>query len=267
MAVDIAGRHTHGGAERGRDAIRLRDRSLEFRRARRHSQLVRVLKVLLPLASIGVISLYLLPAFLTVRIDDGAGQASVESISLEAGALKMVNPRVTGVHDKQGEYDLRADSATQEASNPELLYLDKIEGRMTSPEGAVTTITAPGGRYDSKAEVMTFDRGIEILRSPGLRAKFQSATMHIREQRVVSETPVEVQLHDSSIRADRLTLFTAEGRAVFEGRVKAHLERVAQGRGSSPSGERAPAANGTIELPNESEQERPAGPDAPQTRE
>ncbi len=241
--------HNHGD----RQAIRLRDRAAEFRRAKRHSTLVRVLKVALPLASAGIVSLYVLPAALTVSIDGGKGQASVESVSLEAGALKMVNPRVTGVHDKQGEYDVRAKSATQEASNPDILYLDTIDGRMTGPGGQETILTAPGAIYNNKIEEMTFDRGLRIVRAPGMSATFATATVHIPEQRVVSNTPVQVELHESTIRSDRLTLFTAEAKAIFEGRVKVRLAR-RSGDAASVSQSVDPARAANVGIQSRSEQ-------------
>ena len=56
---------------RGKDAGRAR----EFRIAKRHSVLVRVLKVLLPTIAAGIVSLYLLPSFFKVSIDKGRGTA------------------------------------------------------------------------------------------------------------------------------------------------------------------------------------------------
>lgn len=245
IAVTLPNRGVRNAAgHRGGAAIRLRDRSLEFRRAKRHSQVVGVMKVMLPLVAAGVLSLYFMPALLTVSIDGGKGQASVEAISLESGALKMTNPRVAGVHDKQGEYDVRAVSATQEAANPDVLVLDTITGLMTNPGGQVTTLKAPGGVYNSRTEEMTFNSGLEITRTPAMSVKLETAKVYIKEQRVVSETPVEVRLHDSTINSDRLTLFTVDARAVFEGRVKVHLKRQPpEEGGASPKVERDAAAN------------------------
>lgn len=253
MAVQAAGRHGRGAPRASSGAIRLRDRSAEFRRAKRHSQVVRLLKVLFPLTCVGIISLYAVPALLTVSIDNGNGQASVETISLEAGALKMVNPRVKGVHDKQGEYDVQAASATQQASNPDILHLETINGVMTSSDGQVTTLTAPGAIFNSKIEEMKFERGLDIVRGPGMSAKFQTATVYIPEQRVVSNTPVIVKLHDSTISAQKLTLYTAEARAIFEGAVKVHLQRQPQGKVSNSRRiDPAPAANMEIQSPADS---------------
>jgi lipopolysaccharide export system protein LptC len=224
-------------------SIRLRDRSAEFRRAKRHSRLVAALKILLPLSAAGILSLYVLPSLLRVSVDGGRGTATVEAVSLEAGALKMVNPRVTGVHDKQGEYDLRASSATQQAANPDVLFLDAINGKMTNATGEITTIIAPAAEYNNRAEEMIFTDGVTLTRTPAMSAVFETAKVYIKEQRIVSETPVEVRLHDSTIRADRLTLYTADARAIFEGRVRVHLARQSPADGGSQSFDRESQAN------------------------
>jgi lipopolysaccharide export system protein LptC len=235
-------------------AFRRRDRSAEFRRARRHSTVVRLLKVMLPLASLGILSLYLLPAFLTMRIDGGKGQASVEAITLEQGALKMVNPRVKGVNDKQGAYDVHADSATQEASNPDILHLDKVDGTLTNKQGQVTVLTAPGSVYNSKIEEMTFDRGLLISRkATGMEAKFKTAIVYVKEQKAISNDPVEVRMDDSTIFSDRLTLYTGDAKAIFEGNVRAHLQRRTPAKAAPSAGaDPAHAANPAIDSARES---------------
>src|SRR5262245_43977552 len=92
-----------------------RDRAREFRRARRHSVVVRALKIVLPLGAAGIVSMYVVPTLIPKEVDYGNGTASIKGISLDEGALKMLEPRVKGVNDKQERYEFVADTATQQA--------------------------------------------------------------------------------------------------------------------------------------------------------
>ncbi len=222
---------------RGRDPARAR----EFRIAKRHSVLVQVLKVLLPLIAAGIFSLYLLPSLFRVSIDKGRGTASVRTVTLQAGSLKMLDPHVKGVNERNEPYDFLANSATQASKNAEEMYLENVRGHMTGQDGKITTLTAPNGVHNSKADQMTFNNGVVVQREADMTATFQTATAFIKQQTVISKTPVVVRLHESTIHADSMTMHWGDQRAIFEGNVKTHLERQPQ--------EAAPQKSETYPLP------------------
>jgi lipopolysaccharide export system protein LptC len=233
MAIAAMGNHS----ERKQGLV-LDDRSLEFRRARRHSVLVRILKAVLPLMAAGILSLYVIPSFLSHSIDEGRGRASVKAITIEAGALKMLQPRVKGVNERQEAYDIVADSATQAARNADVMYLEKIRGKLTGQDGKITTLTAPDGIHNNKTEEMRFEHGAVVNREPGMVATFKTGTAYMKQQLLISKTPVTVRLHESTIEADGMTLYWGEQRAVFEGNVRTHVERQPV-QGASSSGREA----------------------------
>ena len=202
-------------------------REREFRRARRHSFMVGALKLILPLIAAAVLSLYALPSFLKKSIDHGRGTASVRGITVEAGSLKMIEPHVKGVNEKGDAYDYVANSATQAAKNADVMYLEVVRGKMTGLDGKVSTLTAPNGIHDNKAEEMTFNNGAVLTRDGGMSATFQTVTAYMKSQTAISKTPVVVRLHESTIYADSMTMYWAESRAIFEGHVRTHLEREA----------------------------------------
>ena len=224
------------------------DRAREFSRAKRHSVRVRVLKVLLPALAVGVLSLYALPSLFRVSIDKGRGTASVRAIALEAGSLKMLEPRVQGVNERNEAYEFVADSATQPAKNAETMYLDRVRGRVLGADGKITTLTAPDAVHNTKADEMTFNNGVVVKQEPDMTATFQTATAFMKQQLVVSKTPVIVRLHESTIHSEAMTLYWGDQRIVFEGNVRTHLERQPAGpdagkplEAERPAGEWRPA--------------------------
>ena len=173
----------------------------------------------------GILSLYLLPSLFKVSIDKGRGIASARTVTLEAGSLKMLDPRVKGINERNEPYEFLADSATQASKGADEMYLEHVRGRMTGQDGKITTLSAPNGIHNNKTDQMTFNNGAVVKREPDLTATFQTATAFIKQQTVISKTPVIVRLHESTIHAESMTMFSGEQRAIFEGNVRTHLER------------------------------------------
>ncbi|WP_088344064.1 MULTISPECIES: LPS export ABC transporter periplasmic protein LptC [Rhodomicrobium] len=202
------------------------DRTRALRSAKRHSARVRTLRWLLPVLCVCVAALYFLPMQYSVEI--AGGEASVKDVVLSDGGLKMVNPRIKGVHEKYGVYDIRAEDATQQIKNPELMTLNVINAEIVSPSGQRTVLTAPSGLYQQKLEELTFDNGVLIGGDAGIAGKLKTATAYMQSNKLVSTDPVDLAFHSSTIKAQSMTYYSSEGRAIFEGNVKVHLERQPQ---------------------------------------
>ncbi len=208
------------------------DRTRALQAAKRHSMLVKALRVLCPLVALGVAGLYFLPSRMTVDVE--GGQASVDDIVISEGSLKMVNPRINGVHERHGVYDIRADTATQQVSNPDLITLNTVQGELVSRTGEKTTLVAPSGLFDSKKEQLTFDTGLTIGGDAGYSGQLQTATAFFKDNKLVSTDPVALAFRNTTINAEGMTFYSGEKRAIFTGNVRVHLEREpASKRGAS----------------------------------
>lgn len=216
----------NGGLARTSKALpREARREQEFRRARAHSKTVLVLKGALPLAAALILSLYALPSFMTRSIDNGRGIATVRGIAVDAGSLKMIEPHVRGVSERGEPYDVTAKTATQAAGKPEVMYLKVVQGKMTGADGKISTLSAPDATHDSKADTISFDNGVEVMRDGGMSATFKTASADMKGQKITSTSPVVVRLHESTINAESMTLYWHDSRAIFEGNVRTHIER------------------------------------------
>ena len=200
-------------------------REQEFRRARAHSRTVIALKAMLPLTAALIMSLYALPAFLKMSVDNGRGTVTARGISVAAGSFEMTNPHVTGVNERGEPYDITANSTRQALNSPDVMYLKVVRGKMTGSDGKISTLTAPDATHNSKAEEIAFGNGVVVTHDEGIGATFQTATAYMKVQTMISKTPVVVRLHESTINAETMTLYWGENRAVFQGNVRTHIER------------------------------------------
>lgn len=199
------------------------DRARAFRDAKRHSIRVRLLRLIFPVAAVCIAGLYFLPS--NYGVDPKVGKASIDDIELSGDGLKMVNPRIKGVHEKHGVYDIRADHATQQVSNPDLISLNTITAELTAKTGETTILTAPTGIFHSKKEELTFDNGLTIGGTRGYAGKLKTATAFFQNNKLITTEPVELSFGETTITAQAMTLFSSEGRAIFQGNVKVHLKR------------------------------------------
>jgi lipopolysaccharide export system protein LptC len=202
------------------------DRTRAFRAAKRHSVMVSLLKLCLPLATLGLVGLYLLPKRLTIPVGP-TEVVSVEDTNITKGGLKMINPRFEGVNEKYGVYDIRADSALQHITDPDLMSLDKINAELVNQQGQKTVLTAPSGIFQRKKEEFTFDNGVTVSGEAGYSGKLKTATAFMKEKKLISNDPVLLGYQGHRIAADSVEFFTGENRVIFTGNVRVHLERAA----------------------------------------
>lgn len=216
--------HVHPAQMRFGGIAAAPDRTRAFRAARRHSVLVGLFKLLLPLSALGIAALYILPPQITIETKEG--KATIEKVVPTLnGGLRMVNPRYQGVHEKYGTYDIRADSSLQKVGQPEILNFDKINAELVSLQGEKTVLTAPSGIFHSKQEEMTFDNGVIIDGASGMSGRLKTATAFMKEKRLISKDPVALAYHGHTVAADSMEMWTGENRVIFTGNVKVHLER------------------------------------------
>ena len=84
---------------------------------------------LLPLIAALMLGLYALPSFLKKSIDHGRGTASSARHHSRGRLAQDDRAARQGRKRKRGAYDITADSATQAASNPDVMYLEVVRER------------------------------------------------------------------------------------------------------------------------------------------
>jgi len=117
------------------------DQRKAFRKARRHTLLVKVLRNALPVLCLVIAGLYFIPYKKTIQLP-GNAEASIQALDLSSEGLKMINPRYTGQNDKLGSYTIEAEYALQNLKTPYRLKMHKITGLITHPDKKWTRLEA-----------------------------------------------------------------------------------------------------------------------------
>ena len=95
MAITFEMRGRDGPAGLGPASQGLLDRARAFRSARRHSLLVRALRIALPVVTLGAAAVYLIALNTAWKI--GPGRLNLGQVELTADDLTMKNPSYFGV--------------------------------------------------------------------------------------------------------------------------------------------------------------------------
>jgi lipopolysaccharide export system protein LptC len=199
------------------------DSDRAFRAARRHSRVVRILRVAIPLAVVlGFTGIFLIVYFNPLRILAKL-PIDVGNLVVSGTKITMEQPRLSGFTGDARAYELSADAAKQDLTKPDLIELRNIHAKVQMQDKSTVEVSATAGIYDSKGETLKLDQNIVLSSSTGYRGRLSQATIDIRKGHVLSEQPVEVELLQGKLNANRLEIVDSGDLVRFDGGVKMTL--------------------------------------------
>lgn len=199
------------------------DRARKFRKAARHSRLIRVLRVAIPAAIVAACGLVVVVTFFNpfrlppdAAIDPGKLVVSGSKITMEA-------PRLAGFTNDRKPYELTAQSAAQDLAKPTVLELTELRAKVESNDQGAVTLQAATGTYDTKADLLRLVDKIVVRTGKGFEAKLSEAVVDVKKGTIVSEAPVMVTLPDGTVAANRLDISDGGGVVLFSRGVRTNL--------------------------------------------
>ncbi|MDX2202359.1 MAG: LPS export ABC transporter periplasmic protein LptC [Hyphomicrobiaceae bacterium] len=197
------------------------ERQKAFAAARRHTLLVKTIRMVLPLAAVGVVGLYAVSLLSSLSFN--VGNVRIGQVEVTSEDLTMRNPSYFGTTQDGGRYEVRAKKAILEFNQNAPVKLVDIDGDMTQANKVKTAVRARRGLFDNTKGELTLYDGIEIDSTNGMKARLSEATIFSRESKVVSKKPVQMASPAGEIRGNSMTLNTASNQAVFLGQVSVRL--------------------------------------------
>jgi lipopolysaccharide export system protein LptC len=199
------------------------DSERAFRSARRHSRAVRILRVAIPLAVVlGFTGIFLITYFNPLRMLAKL-PIDVGNLVVSGTKITMEHPRLSGFTGDARGYELSADAAKQDLTKPDLIELRNIRAKVQMQDKSTVEVSATNGIYDSKGETLKLNQNIVLSSSTGYRGRLSEAMIDIRKGNVVSERPVEVELLQGTLNANRLEISDSGDLVRFGGGVNMTL--------------------------------------------
>lgn len=141
------------------------------------------------------------------------------SLVVSGTKITMQQPRIAGFTSDSRPYELTAQAAAQDVTNPDMIELHGIHGKSEMPDKAVFDMTADGGVYDSKADIVTLRQNIIVKSTSGYEVYLSEAVVDVHGSNMVSEKPVEVRMQQGIINANRMEVAESGNEIRFGGGV------------------------------------------------
>jgi lipopolysaccharide export system protein LptC len=195
------------------------DSERAFRAARRHSVLVRVLRVAVPLVVVlGTVTIVLITYFNPLRML-GKLPVDVGNLVVSGTKITMEQPKLAGFTRDARAYELTADAAAQDLTKPDIIELKNIHAKVQMQDKSTVVMSALTGVYDSKADTIKLDRDITLNSTSGYQGRLSEAMVDIRKGDVVSTHPVVLNMLQGTLNAKGLQIVNSGDLIRFEGGV------------------------------------------------
>lgn len=199
--------------------MRREDSDRAFRAARRHSRLVRVLRITIPIAVVGVLAVMFLVTYFNPLRMLGKLPIDISDLVVSGTKVTMEKPRLSGFTQDQRAYELSADSAAQDLTKPDFIELRGIRATMDMQDKNTMHMSAATGLYNSKTEMLKLERDIFLSSSNGYKGKLIEALINTKKGNVVSDKPVELEMLQGTLNANKLEIIDNGDLVRFHGGV------------------------------------------------
>jgi len=197
----------------------------KFASAARHSRLVRILRIAVPVtvaASMGLLvlkSTVFNPFQIPVKLDSG-------NLVVTGTKITMESPHMSGFTPDQRPYELWAKTATQDITDPDHVDLSDLRAKVLMEDQSTLFLDARTGRFDNKQQQLDLHKDIFLRTSTGYEARLNSAFVDMNKGTVSSDEHVDVKLTNGTLTADRLRITEGGDVVRFEGNVVMHLDKI-----------------------------------------
>jgi lipopolysaccharide export system protein LptC len=182
------------------------DSERAFRSARRHSRMVRFLRVSVPLAVvIGAVAISLITIFNPFRILAKL-PVNINNLVVSGTKVTMEKPRLAGFTKDARAYEFIAEAAAQDLTKPDIVELRKIHAKLQMEDKSLMEMSADTGIYNTKLDILKLEQNILLSSSTGFTGHLSEALIDVRKGNVVSDSPVELEMLQGTLNAKRLEI-------------------------------------------------------------
>jgi lipopolysaccharide export system protein LptC len=167
---------------------------------------VRVLRIAIPVAVLlGLTGISLITYFNPLRMLTTL-PIDISDLVVSGTKVTMEQPRLSGFTRDARAYEFTADAAAQDLTKPDIIQLRNIHAKVEMQDKSTMEMTAVTGIYDTKGETLRLERNILLSSSTGYKGRLSEAMVDVRKGNVVSNQPVELEMLQGTLNANRLEI-------------------------------------------------------------
>jgi lipopolysaccharide export system protein LptC len=149
---------------------------------------------------------------------------SVGRVGLEGTKVTLDFPKITGVQNDGQPFQIKARSAIQDITKPNVVELLGIESSIGAADHSTTWVTASRGVYDSLLDKLALEGDIRIKNSSGYDIWLKTAKIDFKTGGLVSDEPVKVVIEGGTIAAKQLDVSDSGHKVSFGGEVTSTIK-------------------------------------------
>lgn len=196
-----------------------------------YTRFVRVMRLMLPLAAVGVITILFIRTGvedkLIVPMESDKPEIQMQNIAKN----ELLNPKFESMDKKNKPYKITADRAVQGEKNKDLIMLDRPIGVMTMKDGIQVTVHSDTGAYRQDTERFFLQGGVFMQHADGYTLSSEEAHIDLKQNFAWSDKDVQGQGPDILISAKGVRADGNTGEIIFAGPATLVLENGVDGVG------------------------------------
>ena len=216
-----------------------------FAIAARHSRMVRVLRVAVPAAVIlSLAAIVLVSVFNPFRTwMTKLPAVDMSNLVVSGTKVTMESPHLAGYSTDRRPYEVWANTAVQDVTDPDHVELHTLRGKMLMEDQSTVTLEAVKGLMDTKQQLLDLHKDIYVQTSNGYQAWLSQAFVDMNKNTVTSDEHVDVKWSDGKISADTMKVLGGGETVRFDGHVVMNIDKLPPPADATPPPEPAPPAH------------------------
>jgi lipopolysaccharide export system protein LptC len=171
-----------------------------------YSNLVTLLKLVLPSVAVGLVAMILL--WPQINPLDGRFRIKPVAVSMDdLENLRMVNPRYVGSDSQDQPYTITADQALQVSGDANVTDLVKPKGDITLNDGTWLSLTADGGTYRKKEQLLDLEGHVNLFHDGGYELLTHRAHLDLAKNTAAGNDAVTGQGPDTELSGEGFRVF------------------------------------------------------------
>jgi lipopolysaccharide export system protein LptC len=196
-----------------------------FAIAARHSRLVRVLRIAVPGAvALSLAAIVGISIFNPFRMLQKALPIDMSNLAVSGTKITMDKPHLAGFTPDKRPYEMWANTAVQDVTNPDHVELNKLRTKLLMQDGSTVLLDSLTGLFDNKAQTLELFKDIHLTTTSGYEAWLTQAHVDMVKNTVDSDQHVDVKLTNGTLSSDKLRITGGGELIIFEGNVVMHLD-------------------------------------------
>jgi lipopolysaccharide export system protein LptC len=215
-----------------------------FAVAARHSRMVRVLRIAVPAAVIlSLAAILLVSVYNPFRMLLPKLPVDMSNLVVSGTKVTMESPHLAGYSTDRRPYEVWANTAVQDVTDPDHVELHTLRGKMLMEDQSTVTLEAVNGLMDTKQQLLNLHKDIYVQTSNGYQAWLSQAFVDMNKNTVTSDEHVDVKWSDGKISADTMKVLSGGEIVRFDGHVVMNIDKIPPPADAAPPPEPAPPAH------------------------